>query len=84
MAVHRETPKCLVCGKVIAKAIMGGKTVGDNFIGWKFIKHKCKKKSYTKEEFLKAAELGEVSMIDAKHVVSLLDEAKNYFEQNPA
>ena len=33
-------------------------------------------KKYTKEEFLKAAEIGEVSMIDAKHVVSLLDEAK--------
>ncbi len=33
-------------------------------------------KKYTKEEFLKAAELGEVSMIDAKHIVSLLDKAK--------
>jgi hypothetical protein len=33
-------------------------------------------KKYTKEEFLKAAEIGEVSMIDAKHIVSLLDEIK--------
>ena len=33
-------------------------------------------KKYTKEEFLKAAELGEVSMIDAKHIVSRLDEVK--------
>ena len=33
-------------------------------------------KKYTKEEFLKAAEIGEVSMIDAKRIVSLLDEAK--------
>ena len=33
-------------------------------------------KKYTKIEFLKAAELGEVSMIDAKHIVSLLDEVK--------
>ena len=32
---------------------------------------------YTKEEFLKAAEIGEVSMIDAKHIVSLLAEAKH-------
>lgn len=32
---------------------------------------------YTKEDFLKAAEAGEVSMIDAKHIVSLLDEVKN-------
>ena len=34
-------------------------------------------KKYTKEEFLKAAEIGEVSMIDAKHTVSLLDEARH-------
>jgi len=33
--------------------------------------------TYTKAEYLKAAELGEVSMIDAEHVVSLLDEARN-------
>ena len=33
-------------------------------------------KKYTKEEFLRAAELGEVSIIDAKHIVSLLDEVK--------
>ena len=31
---------------------------------------------YKKEDFLKAAELGEVSMIDAKHIVSLLDDVK--------
>jgi hypothetical protein len=36
-------------------------------------------RKYTKEEFLKAAEIGEVSMIDAKHIVSLLDET----ESNP-
>ena len=34
-------------------------------------------KKYTKEEILKAAEIGEVSMIDANHIVSLLDEARN-------
>ena len=32
--------------------------------------------SYTKEEILKAGEIGEVSMIDVRHVVSLLDEAR--------
>lgn len=32
-------------------------------------------KKYTKEQILIAAEIGEVSMIDARHVVSLLDEA---------
>jgi hypothetical protein len=32
---------------------------------------------YTKQEFLDAAKLGEVSMIDAKHIVSYLDEVKN-------
>lgn len=31
---------------------------------------------YTKEEILFAGELGEVSMIDVRHVVSLLDEAR--------
>jgi hypothetical protein len=31
---------------------------------------------YTKQEFLNAAKLGEVSMIDAKHLVSLLDEVR--------
>ena len=31
---------------------------------------------YTKEEILKAAEIGEVSMIYARHIVSLLDEAR--------
>lgn len=31
-------------------------------------------KKYTKEEFLKAAERGEVSMIDAKHIISRLDD----------
>ena len=31
-------------------------------------------KTYTKNQFLKAAEAGEVSMIDAEHIVSLLDE----------
>ncbi|MFY8160493.1 MAG: hypothetical protein ACOVNU_04125 [Candidatus Kapaibacteriota bacterium] len=34
------------------------------------------KEHYTKEDFLNAAKMGEVSMIDAKHIVSLLDEAR--------
>lgn len=34
-------------------------------------------KKYTKKEILKAAEIGEVSTVDAEHIVSLLDEAKN-------
>jgi hypothetical protein len=36
------------------------------------------KELYTKEEYLCAAELGEVSYHDAKHVVSLLDEARKF------
>ncbi len=32
---------------------------------------------YTKAQILLAAKLGEVSMIDAKHIVSLLDAAVN-------
>jgi hypothetical protein len=38
---------------------------------------KKSKELYTKQDFLDAAEKGEVSMIDAKHIVSLLDEVKN-------
>jgi hypothetical protein len=40
------------------------------------------KELHTKQEFLDAAELGEVSMIDAKHVVSLLDEAREFNKKN--
>lgn len=32
-------------------------------------------KKYTKEQILIAGEIGEVSMIDVKYVISLLDEA---------
>jgi hypothetical protein len=32
--------------------------------------------TYTKQQILKAAKLGEVSMIDARHIVSLLDEVE--------
>ena len=38
---------------------------------------------YTKQEILKAAKIGEVSMIDARHIVSLLDEAKSEIKNNP-
>ncbi len=31
--------------------------------------------TYTKQHILKAAELGEVSMIDAEHICALLDDA---------
>ena len=39
-------------------------------------------KKYTAQEFLKAAEIGEVSMIDAKHIVSLLDEARRILRKD--
>lgn len=38
-------------------------------------------KKYSIEEILKAAEIGETSMIDAKHICSLLDEAKQLLKQ---
>jgi hypothetical protein len=41
-----------------------------------------KEKKYTIEVYLKAAELGEVSMIDARHVCSLLDEARKELKRN--
>jgi hypothetical protein len=49
------------------------------FKDWKelyFNEFKEEPARYTKEEILKAGEIGEVSMIDVKHVVSLLDEAR--------
>jgi len=33
---------------------------------------------YTKEDVLKAGEIGEINHYDYKHIVSLLDEAKEY------
>ena len=39
-------------------------------------------KKYTAQEFLKAAEIGEVSMIDARHIVSLLDEARSILRKD--
>jgi len=52
MAVHRLTPTCPYCGEEIAIAERNEYKgiprldipYGDNFIGWKFIKHNCKKK----------------------------------------
>ena len=40
------------------------------------------KRKYTTEVILKAAEIGEVSMIDARHIVSLLDEAFHKINKN--
>ncbi len=46
MAVYREAPKCIHCGKVIAKAKYESKEhfLGDTFIGWEYIEHNCEKK----------------------------------------
>lgn len=62
-----------------------GNTFGDNLYGLlafqqsifvvaKYPTKTSGMKLYSKKQILKAAELGEVSMIDAKHIVSLLDE----------
>jgi len=37
---------------------------------------KAEKNLYTKEDVLKAGEIGEINHFDYKHIVSLLDEAK--------
>lgn len=37
---------------------------------------------YTKEDILLAAKIGEVSVIDAEHIISLLDEARNINHRN--
>jgi len=47
MAVFRDTPRCMYCGKEIAKAIfhnhMGKNFVGDTFSHWEYENHRCKK-----------------------------------------
>jgi hypothetical protein len=40
------------------------------------------KELYTKQEFLDAAEFSEVSMIDAKYIVSNIDEAREFNKKN--
>ena len=39
-------------------------------------------KKYTKEDVLKAGEIGEINHHDYKHIVSLLDEAKELNKQD--
>ena len=36
---------------------------------------------YTKKEILTAGKLGEISMIDVKHLISLLDEAREHLKR---
>ena len=56
MAVYRDVPKCPWCGKIIAKE---KKTfyypwqepiIGDDFQGWEYLDHKCKKKPKMKTD----------------------------------
>jgi len=50
MAVYRNPPTCVFCGKVIAKEIHTKREswqppiYGDSFIGWKYFKHNCRAK----------------------------------------
>ena len=64
MAVYRETPKCPFCGKVIAKAVIKEKILGqpllygDNFLRWDYLNHKCKKApKLSKEDMVKWQEI---------------------------
>jgi len=48
---------------------------------WKKAKEMEKEQiGYTKEDVLKAGEMGEINHHDTKHIVSYLDEAKQYNE----
>ena len=50
MALHRDPPTCIFCGKIIAKARyqdqsnipMQMRLIGDTFIEWVYSKHECK------------------------------------------
>lgn len=52
MAVYRQVPVCAYCGKPIAKGIYKDQShlpwhqqlIGDTFIRWEYIDHKCKEK----------------------------------------
>lgn len=49
MAVSRQIPKCIFCGKEIAKGVYKDeshlpliqRTIGDTFIGWELVEHDC-------------------------------------------
>jgi len=45
MTIHRSEPTCPYCGKKIAKAVynQNADNIGDNFIRWEYISHKCRK-----------------------------------------
>ncbi len=53
MAVYRQTPKCPKCGKIIARGIYADQSdtpmvmrkIGDSFIRWEYLPHKCKKEN---------------------------------------
>lgn len=60
----------------------GALTVSDVEEAMKLYGEYLTKHKYSKKAILKAGEIGEVSMIDVKHVCSLLDEACNLIGEN--
>ena len=53
----------------------------DMFQAYKWAKEmEREQKGYTKEDVLKAGEMGEINHHDTSHIVSYLDEAKQYNE----
>lgn len=49
MAIYRELPRCPNCGEIIANPIHFDKPdfIGDTFIRWEYLEHKCKFTSNT-------------------------------------
>ncbi len=61
MALRRIVPTCYHCGEEIAKAVYKDQSkipslmrvIGDNFLRWDYISHKCKKYESTKSKYHK-------------------------------
>lgn len=63
--IHREPPRCIFCGKIIAKAIYHQQPedtpihelfIGDSFVCWEYIEHndeKCAKRYFRKQKLQK-------------------------------
>lgn len=62
MAVYRETPKCIHCGKPIAKGIYNNyedlprsmRPYGDSFIRWEYKECNCKESKKARKKLKKS------------------------------
>ena len=74
--IIRETPKCIICGKDIAKAVYDTKSeiIGDNFLYWEFIDHECDQEKIEKirKEFSEIGKTYNLDYYDLKHETKMV------------